>query len=129
MLDEVSGHSAADERVEQVVGNVLRLGVLIAATVTALGGIAYLWRDGRTHPDYHRFVGTAPGLHELTGIVAGARALDPASIVQLGIVLLIATPIARVALTLGAFAYRKDRLYTIVSAIVLALLAYGLLGG
>ena len=46
-----------------------------------------------------------------------------------GVVLLIATPIARVALTLVAFAVRKDRLYALISAVVLALLAYGLLGG
>jgi uncharacterized membrane protein len=49
--------------------------------------------------------------------------------VELGLVLLIATPVARVALTLGAFVVQKDRLYILTTAIVLAILLYGLLWG
>ena len=52
-----------------------------------------------------------------------------ASIVQLGVVLLIATPIARVAFTLVAFAIQRDRTYVIITLIVLGLLLYGLLFG
>jgi uncharacterized membrane protein len=46
--------------------------------------------------------------------------------VQLGLVLLIATPVARVALTLGAFLVQRDRLYMVLTAIVLVLLLVGL---
>jgi uncharacterized membrane protein len=51
------------------------------------------------------------------------------SIVQLGLLLLIATPVARVALTLVAFILQRDRTYVGVTALVLALLLYGLLFG
>ena len=47
-------------------------------------------------------------------------------IVQLGLVLLIATPVARVALTLGAFLLQRDRLYVVLTTIVLVLLLFGL---
>jgi uncharacterized membrane protein len=51
------------------------------------------------------------------------------SIVQLGLLLLIATPVARVAFTLVAFVLQRDRTYVVVTSIVLALLLYGLVFG
>lgn len=125
----ITGHSAADDRIEHVVGNVLRLGVLIAAAVTLVGGTLYLIHAGATRPDYHAFRGQLSPLRSLADVARGVAAGNAEAIVQAGVVLLIATPIARVALTLVAFAMRKDRLYTLISALVLALLAYGLLGG
>lgn len=125
----VTGHSSDDDRTEQVVGNVLRLGVLIAAAVTLIGGVLYLMQAGTTRPDYHVFRGQASQLRSLAAVARGVAAGNAEAIVQAGVVLLIATPIARVALTLIAFAIRKDRLYAVISAIVLVLLAYGLLGG
>jgi uncharacterized membrane protein len=68
-------------------------------------------------------------LRSLADVARGVAAGNADAIVQAGVVLLIATPIARVALTLVAFAIRKDRLYALISALVLVLLAYGLLGG
>jgi len=125
----ITGHSTADDRTEQVVGTVLRLGVLIAAAVTLVGGVLYLMQSGATHPDYHTFRGQVSPLRSLADVARGVAAGNAEAIVQAGVVLLIATPIARVALTLVAFAIRKDRLYALISALVLALLAFGLLGG
>ena len=125
----VSGHSSADDRTEHIVGNVLRLGVFIAAAVTLVGGVLYLMQAGATRPDYHTFRGEAASLRSLVAVARGVAAGNAEAIVQAGVVLLIATPIARVALTLVAFAIRKDRLYALISALVLALLAFGLLGG
>ncbi|HEY7895445.1 MAG TPA: DUF1634 domain-containing protein [Gemmatimonadaceae bacterium] len=125
----MTGHSSADDRTEQVVGNVLRLGVLIAAAVTLVGGVLYLMQAGATRPDYHVFHGQSSPLRSLAQVARGVAAGNAEAIVQAGVVLLIATPIARVALTLIAFAMRKDRLYAVISALVLVLLAYGLLGG
>jgi uncharacterized membrane protein len=50
-------------------------------------------------------------------------------IIQLGLLLLIATPIARVALSVVAFAIQRDRLYVVATLIVLAVLMYSLTGG
>jgi uncharacterized membrane protein len=55
--------------------------------------------------------------------------LDSRGVIQLGLVVLIATPVARVALTLGAFLLQRDRLYAAVTALVLLLLTYGLVWG
>jgi uncharacterized membrane protein len=128
-MSAMSGHSPAEDRVEQLVGNLLRIGVLAAALVALLGGIVYLFRHGTSVADYRAFRGQPEVLSSLGGIVTGALALQSEAIVQLGIVLLIATPIARVFLTLVTFAVRRDWMYVVVSAIVLGFLAYGLLGG
>jgi uncharacterized membrane protein len=124
-----SGHAPAEEHVEQMVGNLLRIGVLIAAAVTIVGGIAFMIHHGSLVPDHSVFRGQPAMLSSVSGVISGVLALEPAAIVQLGIVLLIATPVARVLLTLVAFAVQRDWMYVLISAIVLALLAYSLLVG
>ena len=62
-------------------------------------------------------------------MLRGALALDPAAVTQLGVVLLILTPVARVLLTLVAFVHRRDRLYSAMTAVVLVLLLWGVLFG
>lgn len=124
-----SGHAPAEEHVEQMVGNLLRIGVLIAAAVTIVGGIAFMIHHGSLIPDHSVFRGQPAMLSSVSGVISGVLALEPAAIVQLGIVLLIATPVARVLLTLVAFAVQRDWMYVLISAIVLALLAYSLLVG
>ncbi len=128
-MTTASGHAPAQEHVEQMVGNLLRIGVLIAAAVTIVGGIAFMIHHGSLVPDHSVFRGQPEMLSTLTGVVAGALALEPAAIVQLGIVLLIATPVARVLLTLIAFAIQRDWMYVLISAVVLALLTYSLVVG
>lgn len=123
------GERWSEHEVEQLIGNLLRIGVLIAAAVALAGGIAWLATHGHLRPDYHVFRGQPAELRSVGGVVGGALALHSAAIVQLGLLLLIATPIARVAFSLVAFAVQRDRLYVIITCIVLAVLLFGLLGG
>jgi uncharacterized membrane protein len=115
--------------VEQLIGRLLQVGVLVAAVVVIAGGAALLARYGRTPADFRVFRTEPSPLRSVGGIVRGALALDSRAVVQLGLVLLIATPVARVALTLVAFVLQRDRLYVALTALVLALLLYGLLWG
>lgn len=117
-----------DPRLQQAVGTLLRVGVLLAAAVVLTGGIAYLARHGAAVPDYHVFRGQPANLRSLTGIVRSAFALDERGIIQLGLLLLVATPIARVAIAGVAFAFERDRTYVLVALLVLALLLKSLLG-
>ena len=118
-----------DEQVEQAVGNLLRIGVLTAATVAAAGGIAYLARHGTAPVDYRAFQGAPQDLRSIRGIVVSAFSLRSLGVIQLGILLLIATPIARVALSLIGFSRQGDRKYVVITALVLGILLFGLLGG
>ena len=128
----LTSSSAPDPRehaFEQLIGRLLQVGVLLAAAVVIVGGIALLARFGYQHADFAVFRDTPSTLWSLGGIVHGAVALDARAIVQLGLVLLIATPVARVALTLVAFLIQRDRLYVGITALVLVLLLYGLILG
>lgn len=118
-----------EHELEQLIGRLLQLGVLIATVVVLAGAVVLLIHTGHQPAEFHVFRGTPPELRSLTGIFTAATHLNSQAIVQLGLVLLILTPTARVALTLGAYLIQRDRLYVIVTLIVLAILLYGLLGG
>jgi uncharacterized membrane protein len=119
----------SDEEVEQLIGRLLQLGVFLAAAIVIVGGTALLARYGRQPVDFRTFRDEPSPLRSLSGIVRGALALDSRAVIQLGLVVLIATPVARVALTLGAFLRQRDRLYAAITALVLLLLTFGLVGG
>jgi len=117
-----------DPRMQSIVGNLLRIGVLVAAAVVLTGGILYLAQHGGGVPDYHVFRGQPAYLRSLPGIFRSALALDARGVVQLGLVLLIATPIARVAFSAVLFGFERDRTYVLVTLLVLSLLLKSLTG-
>lgn len=125
----VAGQRWRDEQVEQVIGRLLQIGVLTAAVVVVVGGAMLLAQYGRGPADFRVFAGESASLTSVVAIITAALAGDSRAVVQLGLVLLIATPVARVALTLGAFLFQRDRLYVAITALVLALLLYGLIWG
>jgi uncharacterized membrane protein len=118
-----------DHAVEQLIGRLLQFGVLFAAAVVLGGGALVLVQHGRAPIAYSVFNGEPAQLRSIAGIVRGVMTVDSKAIVQLGLLLLIATPVARVAFTLVAFLLQRDRTYVIVTALVLALLLYGLVLG
>ncbi len=120
---------AADARADQWIGILLRAGVVLAACVVAMGGVAYLLRHGSVIADYRALPPVPPELRRVPSILRAALAFQPTAIIQFGLVLLLATPIARVALALFLFARRRDALYVAVTTIVLALLLFSLLAG
>jgi len=116
----------SDKRAEEIIGILLRTGVTIAAIVVFASGIPYLIWHGSAKPDYHIFRSEPNHLRHISGIIKASTALDPAAIIQLGILILIATPVARVAFSVFAFAAERDWMYVIVTLIVLALLLFSL---
>ncbi|HET9743151.1 MAG TPA: DUF1634 domain-containing protein [Terriglobales bacterium] len=118
----------SDEQLETIMGNLLRIGVLTAAAVVLIGAGLFLAQHGRAHPDYHRFQSEPAELKSLPGIGAEVASGHSQGIIQLGLILLIATPIMRVIFAVIGFGFERDYLYTVVSLIVLAVLLYSLLG-
>ena len=118
----------SDRRVETVVGKLLIGGVILAAGVVLLGGIIYLARHGREQANYRVFAGEPSEFRQLPGIIHAVLAVRGRGIIQLGLLLLIATPIARVAFSMFGFAEEKDWMYVVFTGIVLTILLYGLVG-
>jgi uncharacterized membrane protein len=116
----------SDLRIEIWVGVMLRSGVLLAAAIVLFGGILYLAHSHGPRPDYSRFIAEPAHLITLSGILHGVAAFDPQSIIMLGLLVLIATPVARVGMCIVGFLFERDHLYTAVSALVLLILLYSL---
>ena len=119
-----------DEKMELAMGRLLRAGVVLAAAVVILGGVMHLWQSkGATPQEYHVFHGTAKALRHPGTILQGVAHGDGTSVIQLGLLLLVATPVARVIFAVAGFLVERDWMYTVVSAVVLGILVYGLVRG
>lgn len=117
-----------DKKIEDILGNLLRAGVAFSAAVVFLGAVIYLAKHGRSPADYRVFEGEPSELRSVPGIVRGALDLSGRGIIQLGLLLLIATPVARVILSIWGFAEERDRMYVAFTVIVLAILIFSLVG-
>jgi uncharacterized membrane protein len=117
-----------DVAMEAVLGNLLRVGVIVAAAVVGAGGVFLLITRGTWIPDFRSFQNGGSPLRSIPLILRGASALHPEAIVQTGLLLLIATPVLRVVFSLFGFARGRDWLYVALTLIVLSVLALGLSG-
>ena len=117
-----------DQRLEVLIGYTLRIGVLTSAVIVLIGGVLYLIQNSSAAPHYHTYHPAAKHSDTLFGIVQNIRALNSYGIIQLGLLVLIATPIIRVIFSVVAFALERDVLYVVATLIVLAVLLYSLLG-
>lgn len=122
------GSTWSDEKTERLIGNLLRAGVLASALIVLAGGVLYLVHGGGMRPDYRTFRGEPAYLTSVNGVVSAALRLDSSGLMQLGLMLLVLTPIARVVLAAYAFFREGDTTYVVVSLIVLAVLIYSLVG-
>jgi len=120
--------SWTDERVEKIIGHILQIGVIAAASIVFMGGILYLGRYGSLSPHYNVFHGEPADLSSVSGIMKSVLSFHTRALIQLGVLLLIATPIARVAFSIIAFVLQRDRTYIFVTLIVLGVLFYSLFG-
>jgi uncharacterized membrane protein len=121
-------NSWTDQKTEEIIGTLLRAGVTLAASVVLAGGLLYLVRHGGEPADYKVFRGEPTDLRQVGSIVRDAVTRRSRGIIQLGILLLIATPIARVVFAVFAFAKERDKMYVVFTLIVLAILMYSLIG-
>jgi uncharacterized membrane protein len=117
----------ASEKVEYTIGTLLRAGVTLSAAVVIAGAVWYLFENWNAAPHYGNFLGEPEGLRSISGIVAGAFSGSARHLIQLGLLLLIATPVARVAFSVAAFARERDWTYVMITLAVLAILLYSLL--
>ena len=117
-----------DQKIEQIIGVLLRVGVSMSAALVFVAGVAYLWQNHAVRVSYQQFHGEPAELTSVAGVVRGAANLDTLALMQFGLLILIATPVARVLFAAFAFALEHDWLYVVVSLIVFAVLLATLTG-
>ena len=107
-----SGRSRwSDQQVERLVGRLLQIGSLASAVVVAAGGVIYLAQRGGTLADFHAFRGEPERLRHIAAIAVEAVHLHARGMIQFGLVLLVFTPICRVALTAAIFLFQRDYVF------------------
>ncbi len=118
-----------DKQMDLAIGKLLRFGVIFSAILVCFGGVLYLRNPLRSAPKYGHFLAESTSLRRVAGVLHGAVHLNANSVIQLGLLFLIATPIARVAFCIFGFARQRDRLYIVISSSVLLILIYSLIQG
>lgn len=113
---------------EVILGNLLRAGVLFSAAVVLCGAGIYLARHSHEPANFRVFRGEPSDFRTIPGVVRSVMDGRGRGFIQLGLLLLIATPIARVAFSIAGFAIERDHLYVTFTVIVLIILLYSLLG-
>jgi uncharacterized membrane protein len=111
-----------------ILGNLLRAGVLLSAAVVFAGGCVYLSRHAHEPADYRIFRGEPSEFRTIPGVIQSVRNGRGRGLIQLGLLFLIATPIARVAFSVVGFGIERDRMYVAFTVIVLVILLYSFLG-
>ena len=118
-----------DMRIEKMISVLLRAGVMTSAAIVLTGGIYFLARHGAETADFRTFRGQPSTDRLLSEIAKGAISLRSRSIIEAGILVLIATPILRVLFSLAGFALERDKTYVLITALVLTILLYSLITG
>lgn len=125
---EDNRNGLSDERIDLIIGNILRVAVIISAFFVLVGAVIYLWRHGLEKPDYGVFTGVPKDLHNLNEIIEQAWQIKSLGIIQLGLLVLIFTPVARVAYSVFAFIIQRDYMYVVFTLIVLTILLLSITG-
>lgn len=116
-----------DKDLQALIGNLLRIGVVIAMTIVVGGLILYLFEHGRETAHYETF--TNDGVFRFHRFLTELGSGRSSAIIELGVMVLIATPIARVLFTMIGFWLEKDRLYTFIALVVLCIIIVSMLMG
>jgi uncharacterized membrane protein len=117
-----------DTDIQATIGWVLRTGVMLSISIVLFGGAVYIYRHGHDIANYSTFKDDSD-FAQLTGIINGILTFRGRAIIQGGIILLIATPIIRVAFSAVGFVFEKDYLYTGISLLVLLIIFISMLSG
>jgi uncharacterized membrane protein len=118
-----------DKALETSIARMLVCGVILSSIAVFTGGMLYLKNAKMQIADYKHFHAAAPSLRTVGGVLQGVLSLNAESIIQLGLLLLIATPVMRVIFCMVGFSRQPDKLYAAVSFVVLAILIYSLARG
>lgn len=120
--------------IQLLIARTLRWGVGIACALAVVGGAMYLWQHGGDPmKDYTHFPADAESSRTayttLEGIFSGVMGLTAVGWIQLGVVVLLLTPMMRVALSLVDFVKERDWLYAFITAVVLSVIIVNSIGG
>lgn len=112
----------------QLISNLLKYGVILASLIVFIGGVLYFISHGSETADFQFFRGEPSELCSPVGVIRAVQSGNPLGLIQFGLLLLIATPVTRVAFSLLTFIWQRDLIYAFLTLFVLIGLIYGFIG-
>lgn len=111
------------------VGNLLRLGVILSVA-TSLIGFIKLFTEGFEMPKKYTNLVVGTSSEKVWGQFWDSLSKgEGMGIIQLGILLLIFTPLMRIVFALIGYLKEKDYVYVVISSIVLAIMTVSFFAG
>lgn len=108
-----------------VISSLLKYGVIASTAIIALGVVLTFAHPPSSFPDsFQQLVSTNYGAPQggLSGLASGLEAGDSGSVLMLGLLVLLATPVVRVAASAVLFAAGRDKTYVVITLLVLSVL-------
>ncbi len=118
-----------DTDMQALLGKVLRTGTILSIGIVLFGGVIFLYRHGNSIVNYGRFTGIPDFVHYTKQLIPAALAFKGQAIIQIGIILLIGTPIMRVLFSAIGFALERDYFYVFISLLVFFIIVMSLISG
>jgi len=125
-MKRATRHFFADRDIQIILGTLLRVGVIVSMTVIVIGGLLYLFKFLDLPVDYKVFHSGQLEYSSIDAVLVGLSRYDSKAIIQLGILLLIFTPIARVVFSVFSFIIERDYLYVAIGLLVLCIILLSL---
>ncbi|HYC26479.1 MAG TPA: DUF1634 domain-containing protein [Nitrososphaerales archaeon] len=119
------------ESMSSVIGHLLRYGVVLSFAITVFGTALLIQQSGGADTSspltYH--ASTVPHGNfdvSLSALVSGLQGFQAYAYIELGVLVLLATPVSRVMVSIFLFAAEKDRMYVVITAVVLVFLIFSI---
>lgn len=112
--------------IELLIGQMLRIGLLLSVLIVLVGGVMYLIQNGHELIHYQAFHEEPDGFYTMSGILKSALTFSAVGIIQFGLLVLVLTQVLRVAMTIWLFIQERDVIFTGISFAILAVLVYSI---
>jgi uncharacterized membrane protein len=116
----------SDDQVDRVIGNLLRYGLLVSAATVLIGAAIFLARHGSDTASYGIFRGVPRNYREIKSILGETARFHGRGFIMAGLILLVATPVVRVAFSVLAFLRQRDYPYVAITVFVLGILLFSI---
>jgi len=117
---------SGDRDIQLILGTLLRVGIVSSMSIVFVGALVYLSFHYKDVVNYSRFDPAQAPKGSIGKILSGLTTGSGESVIQMGILLLIFTPVLRVLFSVFGFLIERDYLYVSIGIFVLAVILFGL---
>jgi len=114
------------DKIERAIGVLLLIGTTLSAALVLCGGMMYLWQHGGENMQTELLISDNYSVN-IRQIWRIAISMTPLGIIEVGLIVLVATQILRVGLLVWFYTVMRDFRFTIISLFIFVILVYSFL--